>query len=164
MKTTMTPVLTMGLAALLALGCSVDGSDKPSTSSANPAPPALPAESQLTETPPAVPNDFDDKVATHSEASAQRVPADLERALEANYQASLARSEEDNDVHLFAAASPHEHFDFDALFETIRTTMPPARGALIMQYVNAVNHQVTDVEQRAALLERLGSPALNNVR
>jgi len=104
---------------------------------------------------------FDEKFAAVGEAAApQAVPPELAARLEADYQASLRQPDAEHtlaQVHLTQMA-----VDFEALFERIRTTMPPARGALLIEYVNAAQ-QVADPVRRTTLIERLSSQELNNV-
>lgn len=103
---------------------------------------------------------FDEKIAARGEAFAQPVPPELEARLEANYQASLHRADPQNT--LVQLHQQPATVDFEALFERIRTTMPPARGALLVEYFNAAQ-QVSDPVRRTTLIERLSSQELNNV-
>jgi hypothetical protein len=103
---------------------------------------------------------FDDKIAAQGEAVSQPMPPELEARLEAQYQAAIQRSDYENGL---AVANKYSPVDFEALFEKIRTTMPPGRGILLMQYVDAAN-RVRDLAERTVLLRRLASPELDNVR
>jgi hypothetical protein len=138
MNTTMRPALVLWLAAaLLGTACNAHNDDTI----------VSPPEPQS---------------ATQGEAAGQPVSPEIERALEAEYQASLQRLQGET-----TGLTPHHHehavVDFEALYQNIRNTMPPARGVLLSQYVGAAQH-VTDPATRTALLERLSSPELNNVR
>jgi hypothetical protein len=142
MKTTKTLPLLLGLAAaLLGTACSTRNDD-------------------TVVLPPA--QDPEPQAGAQAEAVGQLVSPEIERALEAEYQASRKRLEDES------AFNPHYHngqttVNFEALFEEIRNTMPPARGVLLRKYVGAAQ-QLSDAATRTALLERLSSPELDNVR
>lgn len=101
---------------------------------------------------------FDENIAARGEATAIPVPPELERQLEADYQAASQGRDAQN-----ATPAPTDPpVDFDALFEEIRNTMPPQREALLARYLEAAK-QVEDPAERDALIKRLASPELDNV-
>jgi hypothetical protein len=160
MTNTMSLALLLGLGALSVTSCS-SSSSPPSTLPPHFDPAYAPAT--VANPQPAEPEQaFDDKLAERGEAVAQPVPAEVARKLEADYQASLNRTDEANGL-INSATHEHAPVDFPALFEKIRSTMPPARAALLMQYASAAN-EVPDAAARLALLQRLSSQELNNVR
>jgi|GEM_PF-3028363 len=149
------------LAALTTVGCSNAESDKPVIGPPGADPSyyqrvvsAEELEAKKTATPPGAILGGE-QVAP----AAERVPPDLEAELEAKYQASIRLTDEQ------AAAQGsvrHVEVDFDALFERIRTTMPPNREQLLMEYLAAAKHEPSP--RRENLLARLSSSELNNVR
>jgi hypothetical protein len=165
MKIRVTRAGLFGLACLMAAACSVNSSAHEQGSTGLPPnydPAAAPArisepasEAEVQER-----TAFDAKLAAQGEAFAQQLPPELERQLEDEYQAAQKYTDEEN-----ALRRVHEHtaVDFDALFDKIRNTMPPARGVLLSEYVAAAQ-RLDDATQRTRLLERLGSQELNNVR
>ncbi len=162
------PLALTGLGVLLAISCAAetDGSGA-KTGEASTLPPHFdpahpPVAFQDTETLQAEKQErtaFDESLAGSGEAIGEPVPSELQRQLEAEYQAALKRTDEQNSRFLHV----HGDSDFDALFEKIRTTMPPQREALLIQYVMATR-SVHDATRQKELLQRLSSPELNNVR
>lgn len=166
MKTIMTTAM------LLAVACGVDDEGAVASSHqplGNPAPTvASPPRSSRPPVPVSDPEEleaqarertaFDENIAARGEATAIPVPPELERQLEADYQAASQGRDAQN-----ATPAPTDPpVDFDALFEEIRNTMPPQREALLARYLEAAK-QVEDPAERDALIKRLASPELDNV-
>jgi hypothetical protein len=159
MKHTITFALLLATAPLIGVACSAPDSESGGEAVTSPAlGSAREVKAQVDDQAA-----FRAGIAAQGEAFAREVPPELERELEADYQASLRRLDEEKALR--AELDPHQGaaVNFEALFEQIKNTMPPARGALLTQYAAAAQ-QLSDPSERAALLDRLASPELNNVR
>ena len=157
MKIAMTSVVLLGLSALLSVSCSADND------SSRVLPPVDSAgdSSKTSEATKPQATEIDQHLGASGEAVAQLVSTEVSRQLEADYQVAIKKAANENQLKNLARVDAA--VDFQALFDNIRNTMPPGRGLLLREYVTAAE-RVADVAERKRLLERLGSPELNNVR